>query len=300
MNKISPEPECLLLLGLPGVGKTKITQDYEAQFAAQRSGKITSRPVLRISVGTPAHESDLATNILRTFGDPRAQRDSTGARTQRAIGFMQDFQVEMIIFDDIQHFVDRRDSNALPAVSNWLKILIKDTNVACVLVGLQDQAERVVTGNIQLAALFGASCIVEPFQWAYLDSDIKKVTDFQKFLRKLEGLLPFNEPSGLFERELAWRCFVASDGILRPLMKLIRRASYLALIQRRESLTQELLATAFQEELSLLQAGLPNPFQGDLPDRKKKYQNTEEDIPGATNNRSHAQQPPKERMQDIL
>ena len=206
----------------------------------------------------------------------------------------------MIIYDDVQHFVDRRDSNALPAVSNWLKTLVKDAKIACVLVGLQDQAEEVIRVNRQFSDLFGDPCLLEPFDWPYLDPQAREATDFQKFLRQLEELLPFNKPSVLSEPTLAWRCFVASDGILRLLMRLIRGASYLALTQGGEHLTMEWLAKAFEEELGEIQRGMSNPFTSDELPKRKPVPRSQPGIPEGTNNRSQPRQESKEHVQDLV
>jgi len=61
-----------------------------------------------------------------------------------------DCQVELLILDEVQHFRDRDSRRVLENASNWLKTLIKETGVACVLVGLQGEAEEVVRLNPQL------------------------------------------------------------------------------------------------------------------------------------------------------
>jgi len=42
----------------------------------------------------------------------------------------------LLILDEVQHFRDRDSRRVLENARNWLKTLIKETGVACVLVGL--------------------------------------------------------------------------------------------------------------------------------------------------------------------
>lgn len=297
LNKVSPEPECLLVLGPPGVGKTWLSRRFSQSYPVDLTARPAKRPMLYVPVASPASETTVVEVILRALGDQLPKGGNTGIRTERAIRLLGEEQVEMIFFDDIQHFADRRDSRALPTVSNWLKSLVKQANVACVLIGLHGGAEQVVDYNQQLADLFGDPYLLSPFVWEY-PPDKSHATDFQKCLKLLEEeVLPFNNLSGLQEFDLAWRCYVASDGVMRLLMRLIRTASVSTLQQGGERLTLEGLATAFDEELGQVRQGIPNPFAcKKLPERRKGKQRASAGVPGGSNNRSHSSQAQRERI----
>jgi TniB protein len=206
--------------------------------------------------------------------------------------------VELLILDELQHFVDRDSQKVLQTVSNWLKTLVKETKVACVLVGLEGEAEQVVDANPQLARLFGDPYILAPFTWD--EGCPATIQEFRTFLSQLERLLPLNQPSHLADREKAWRCFVACEGVIGYLMALIRRATYLALTQGREHLDHVLLAEAFAQRLAGERRGIPNPFTGDLPIRAKRLPSLQRNQGTGTNRRSRSRGVRKETLKDVL
>jgi energy-coupling factor transporter ATP-binding protein EcfA2 len=257
------EPECLVIVGPTGAGKTTLVTSYAQRFPPDNSGTTFRCPVLVAKILAPATVKTLATNLLFTLGDPLADKGSVGAKSVRLRGFFNDCGMEMLILDELQHIVDRDSDKVLQTVSNWLKDLIKDTKVATVLVGLQGEAERVVRTNPQLNGLFRPPLVLDPFTWD--DADPATIKEFRKLLRELDGLLPLRESSDLGDRELAWRCFVASRGNLRLLMGLLRRAVVLALRRGCERLDLPLLADAFDSRLAGMWPGLVNPFYGPSP-----------------------------------
>ena len=263
MNKIAAEPQCLMIVGPTGAGKTTLIESYRNDFPTEYTDTGIFRPVLQVTIPSPATISNLATAILYALGDPRAERGTIGGKTQRVTEHMRDCGVELLVLDEIQHFVDRDSQVVLMNVSNWLKTLIKETKVACVLVGLQGEAEQVLHVNPQLARLFGDPRLLSPFKW---DDELPEtVQEFRLFLKTLDGLLPLPQRSGLASRSLAWRCFVASRGSISYLMALIRRACYLAIIAGRPKLDLVLLEQAFNQRLAGQMRGIANPFVGDPP-----------------------------------
>jgi hypothetical protein len=175
---------------------------------------------------------------------------------------------------------------------------VKETKVACVLVGLEGEAEQVVDANLQLARLFGDPYILAPFTWD--EGCPETIQEFRTFLSQLERLLPLNEPSHLADRETSWRCFVACEGIIGYLMALIRRATYLALTQGRERLDHVLLAQAFTQRLAGARRGIPNPFIGDLPVRGRRPPPAAQGKQGGANRRSRSRRMRQEALKDVL
>jgi hypothetical protein len=263
MNVSAAEPQCLLFTGPTGAGKTTLIDSYAQQHPAVITDTGMVKPILKATIPAPATVKTLVIALLDALGDPRATSGTVGAMTIRLKRFMADCHVEMVILDELQHFVDRDSLKVLKTVSDWLKTLIKDTKVACVLVGLEGEAEQVVGANPQLARLFGDPFVLSPFQWD--EARPATIEEFRRFLQYLERLLPLREPSHLADRERAWRCFVASQGIVSYIMALTRRATYLALTAGREQLDDVLLETAFAQRLAGRRRGIANPFIGEPP-----------------------------------
>jgi len=258
MYGIAAEPQCLLLVGPTGAGKSTLVASYAQRFAPLVSETGIGRRVVRATIPTPATIKSLAMTLLAALGDPRATQGTVGSMTYRLIHFFHDCGVELVILDELQHFRDRDSHTVLENASNWLKTLIKETGVSCVLVGLQGEAEEVVRLNRQLARLFGDPQVLRSFAWD--EDDPETVQEFRTFLGLLEGVLPLGESSGLAEYVTAQQLYVASEGIVAYLMELVRRATYLAVLRGQDHLDRALLAAAFTQRLAGVRRGIANPF----------------------------------------
>lgn len=292
------EPQGLLLVGPTGAGKTTLSRSYAQRYPIRYTPTGMVLPVLSATIPTPASEKNLATALLYALGDPLAGRNTTGVMTQRLIKLLRDCHVELVMLDELQHFVDRDNRKVLQNASNWLKMVIKEANVSCVLIGLEGEAEQVVSINPQLSRLFGDPLVLAPFSWD--ENQPQTIDEFRRLLADLEEVLPLAEPSGLASRETAWRLWVASGGVMSYLMALLRRATRLALSSERERVDWPLLAAAFEQRLAPKRRGLGNPFIDEISPPPPPRPRVVTPTPAATNgvttsgtNRRSKQRKPK-------
>jgi hypothetical protein len=103
---------------------------------------------------------------------------------------------------------------------------------------------------------------LDPFGW----ETPAQQTEYRAFLRYLDELLPLAERSHLSDSEMAFRIYCATGGIIGYVMKLIRRASVLAITRSMNRLDHELLAEVYDERLSSGRSDQINPFRAD-PER---------------------------------
>ncbi len=309
MKSIAADPPVMLLVGPAGAGKTTLAASYARKYPAIFTDTVTLRPVIMATIPSKADVHNLIMALLEALGDPGALKGTIGAKERRLIRYFKErCMVELLILDELQHFVDRDNLRILQNASNWLKTFIKETKVACLLIGLQDDAEEVVNSNSQLYRLFGDPYVLAPFNWDEKNPDATKEV-FRDFLREIEKLLPLKEPSHLAYYDTALRCFVASGGLMSYQMKLVRTATRLALERRKECLDLDLLSQAFKEELASERRGIPDPFIGSLPDiedfkkHQTKLREQEKRNGRGTNRRGkprNPNDPPQERLKDIL
>lgn len=263
MNPVTPDPECVALLGRFRTGKTTIVDSFCGQHPRTVCAEKTQVPVLKTVVPAKANMSNLLTSLLAALGDPLADRGNMGVKSHRLQKFIEDCGVRMVIVDEANHFVDRDSERVLHDVSNALKNLVKTHDVACVLVGLP-YTEEVLRANEQFGSLFGDPYLLEPFQW---DEDHPEtVNEFRIFLHQVEQQLPLAYHSCLAAKEMAWRCFVATQGKVGYVMRLLRRAAEEAVRGDEQELSRELLHEAFQRTLAGKRRGVVNPFAKEVPD----------------------------------
>lgn len=294
------EPPCVLLIGPTGAGKSTLLASYTQRHPRTITAQSMSIPILCATIPAKATIKSLLTELLHSLGDPRAASGTIDGMTLRLKSFIRDCGVQVLILDELQHFVDQESQKILLNVSNWLKRLIKETKVACVLVGLSGEAEQVVNANPQLARLFPDPHVLTPFTWD--EAQPETVKEFRTFLKQLEGLLPLRAESNLSQRERAWRCFVACDGVTAYLMALIRQATEDALLTGRECLDDVLLAQAFRKRLAGERRGIANPFEGDPPLPKRPDAAPPPPTSGqpVTGRRGRKRQPRNVTMRDVI
>lgn len=294
------QPPYLMLVGCTGAGKSELAKTFCAKYPTYRQGTQTIVPVLRAAIlpnTVYAGYGQLATLLLDALGDPFPHRGDKVVKTLRLVHLLHACGTRMLILDEIQHFLDRESQKVLKELTDWLKTLIKDyTQVACVLIGIKDDAEHILASNQQLRRLFGRPLELAPFTWNE-DQPDKTIALFRAFLKQLESDLPLRESSDLWSLDMAQRCFALCNGVVDPLMMVIRYATHLALERGHEYLDRDLLAVAFEESLvdSIVR---DNPFHGKAPsinqDRKNKQQREK-----ATNHRSKAAAAHKETIKDL-
>jgi hypothetical protein len=263
MNPVTPDPECVALLGGFRTGKTTIVESFCSQHPRQVLEENTHVPVLKVVMPAKASVGNMLSTMLVALGDPLADRGSIGAKQHRLQRLLNDCRVQMMILDEANHFVDRDSQRVLHDVSNTMKSLIKEQNIACVLVGLP-YTEEVLRANEQFGSLFGDPHTLEPFQWE--EDQPETVEEFRMFLRQVEQQLPLTSRSFLASREMAWRCFVATLGKVGYIMRLLRRAAEAAVQHEETGLSRTLLHEAFKRTLAGNRRGLANPFSEVVPE----------------------------------
>lgn len=245
----------LLILGHSGAGKSTLIEHYELLYPRVHAPEGTRIPVLRVSVPSSPTTKSLAEAILVALKDPKAHRGTASEKTERIEAWLERCGVELILLDEFQHLFYTPSLIGYRDVTDWLKRLISNTNVAMVACGLPEAA-LVVESNEQLARRFSARIQLSSF---VLD-DEDDFREFRGLLRSLQALLPLPLEIPLYESNLARRMHVASYGLVDYLGKVLEGAVSAAVAARLSQIDLPALAAGFRNRVWSAVPERLNPF----------------------------------------
>jgi len=258
MSRLANEPQCMCLEGVTGAGKSTLVQDYVALFPRVEQTGGTRIPIFYAETPSPVTVKGMAATLLYRLGDPAANHGTLWAMNYRLIRLMVDCQVELVILDDFHHLIDKETNRILEQVSDWLKVLIKETGIPFMVVGIEGKVERILETNSQLSRLFAVRQTLEPFRCD--PSDENSLREFSRFVQYTEQVIGMPLPVALSRLELLYRLHYVTEGVVGNLMNLLRYAAWLARQQNQAAITLPILATAFDKRLAKHIKKNANPF----------------------------------------
>jgi predicted AAA+ superfamily ATPase len=296
-SRSAAEPECMLITGTQGSGKTTLIEWYAdgAPFRELQEKRIV--PVLVVTVPSPATVKGLASAMLDALGDPAADKGAVSSVTLRLKNYIKNCEVELIILDEFQHFDDRPSKNVLKTVSDWLKNLLNQTRVPMVLAGMpgcENVLER--EGNKQLKRRFSSRKEILPFSW----DDRDHVNEFRQLLKEIDHALPLLKTSHLADAETAFLIYSATDGVINYVMKLLRWSAALAIKSGVEQIDYSILARAYEERLAQDFKNRPNPFTSQINPQRPSVRAKRANHSSDATNRRVKRRKQKRPMSEVL
>lgn len=259
MSEMAGEPQCMSLEGVTGAGKSTLAQDYARAFPRFLTDEGVQVPVFYVETPSPATVKGMASTMLEYLGDPAASRGTLWSMNSRLIRLMIACKVEIAILDDFHHLIDCETNKVLAKVSDWLKVLIKETGLPFLVVGIEDTVERILDVNPQLSRLFAVRETLEPFQWDV--SDEACVCEFARFVQYAERAIGIVLTDELPRVELLYRLHCATGGVVANLMNLLRYAALNVQEKGSNVVDLPILAMAFRTRLAGHLKAKVNPFE---------------------------------------
>ena len=215
----SPEPTGIALVGESRTGKTRVLEEANQleKGTRTREGKVV--PILMLRTPARPTVKALASQALRTMGDPRWEKGSETSMTARLHGLFGECETLMLMVDEFQHFFDKGRKRVFFEVSDWLKFVMDETRVTVVVSGLES-CLPVLLQNEQLNGRFLGPIHLCRFHWL-------KDGDRAEFLGILaafhEAMSTHFDIPELHGTEMAFRIWCASGGLIGYVAKLLRQ-----------------------------------------------------------------------------
>ena len=258
LSHLAEEPQCMALEGATGTGKTTLVRRYAAAFPRIETATGSRIPVLYVETPSPIRPKWAASAMLERLGDPAADRGTFDAMNARLVKLLGACQVELVILDDFHHVIDRERDQILALVSDWLKVLIKNSGVPFLVVGIDGKVERILRANDQLSRLFAARETLAPFTWDTADAD--SVAQFGRFVLMAEQAIGLPLSAQISRASLLGLIYQATGGVVANVMNLLRYAQLLALDRGAAVVELDDLWCAFEKRLAKHLAPRGNPF----------------------------------------
>lgn len=247
----------LLLVGQSGAGKTTLIEHYRDHFPITHNPEQTTVPVLVVQTPAMPTVKNLAEAILHALGDPNVNKGSAEEKTRRIFKLLLACHVELLIIDEFQHFCDARHRSVANQVADWLKSVLNVARIPVVVVGLP-RAESVIHMNEQLARRFSSRFDLRPFHYHTAEGQL----EFRGLLKTIHAPIPV-QCVELHEANLALRFFVATNGLIDYIAKIIDEAVQVAGRLAIPCIDWNILANAFEESVWRNAPKRLNPFNPD-------------------------------------
>ncbi|TVY09094.1 TniB family NTP-binding protein [Paenibacillus cremeus] len=261
-SSYTTDPLSLLIFGNSGCGKTTLFETYIKKHDQVTNTVVdgirsTNRVILHASIPSPATHVTVTERLLKQLGDPYPSKGTVGQKDLRLVNLIKSNKVQLIMLDEIQHFIDKDKEKVIHKVSDWFKSLINQTRVPVVLFGLEE-AQQVLDANEQLSRRFPVRMNIKPFGF----KSPKEIEEFRRLMHEIDQQLckVFTKPSLLGDEEMCERMFYATNGSIDSIMKLIRRSAKEVIERDGECIDLMDLARAYERYTHVKMDKAVNPF----------------------------------------
>jgi len=242
-------------IGESGTGKSTAIKTFLAKHPPSREPDGLVVPVLSVQVPSKPSPRALAERILWALGDPRPTAGSAAAKLDRIVVNFDRAHVLVLLLDDVQGFVDKRQQIALYDSSDYLKELLVSYELALFCFGLPE-CELLIMSNEQLQTRCCAVVELKRFDWMAKVSQNQFVGVLAAFQR---GIVAFEFPE-LASPELSLRMYLASGGLMRNISTILSTAIRNAIDNDTNKIRLHDLAVAWSQGVYRANKEYPNPF----------------------------------------
>lgn len=243
ISNICADPECALLTGDSGSGKTAFIKQFVYTYPVIDGDEININTIIYVEIPSQSSIKDLCIVILKAFGDPLDNTKlTTSTLKEKVIKFCNLSKTKLIIFDEFQHPTERSSSYKLDNLADWIKNLINTTRIPVLIVGMPE-SKNLLSANRQLNRRFYTKFELQFFT---LNRE-SEIDHYFNFLSNLSNKLIFKNNNILLYRFYAISLYCVAYKNLALFMRVIRFACRVAIMKSENELQFEHFLAALYE-----------------------------------------------------
>lgn len=252
-----PNLRCIPILGPSGTGKSTVIEEFAKEYEKIETENGVIRPVLLIETPSRPTVKTMASSVLKGLEDPLYFKGTEVQMTDRIITQFKEQKVRLLIFDEIHQIVDRESDKLNHIAAEWLKGLLNDKEykVPIAIVGIE-RAEKLFS-NEQLRRRFKNVVSMKAFDWREKESQ----NYLRGFLKAIQSKFKFEKGLSLPSKEMAYRFYCASGGLITYIMGIIYEAEEIANEKYEPVITMRDLAEAYSRAVCGNHLIGVNPFE---------------------------------------
>lgn len=259
MNQgLGAEPQCMLLLGDTGSGKSALVNNYLLQQPSSNSSALSSLPVLHTRIPHRVNNEQTMYQLLTDLGQSpsgtRRAKRSEIALAEGVVRALKRKKTELIIINEFQELIEFSSAKERQNVANTLKYISEEARVSIVLVGMP--YADIISEEPQWGSRLAWKTQIEYFS---LKNDMKT---YVQFLKGLANRMGDDEVPSLHNKELAIPLFSICRGELRQLKNFCSDAMLESFKQNKNTLTHDVLSATFKYKFPTKK----NPFEMNVAD----------------------------------
>ena len=214
----------MLLMGIPGLGKSSILDSYVRHHLSGRddleSPGRSREPIIRLSVPAEPTLKTLIQAILLASSYEGSIKGTVGELKQKLDEFIRERGVELLIFDEFQHFLREQAKSNTRGVVNHIKLVMDQHKLAVVMAGTPEGYRSIAHYEELYQRFAQRQTRLAPFR---IDSE-ENLQAFGSYLRACTSFLKRHgfEFVPLANKEMMLRIYVATQGIPRLIYGLLK------------------------------------------------------------------------------
>lgn len=212
-----------LLFGQSGVGKSKLCKLFAARYPRYETKEGTVIPVILVTTPSTPTPKNVAEALLREFGSLMFGHKTGQALTYQLVTLIRNCATQVIIIDEIQHYIEHWRERGIAEFADWLKNLMDETGVSFVLVGMP-HIKAILRANEQLRRRINYLHEHKPF--SVIDKAGQQ--EFADYLRWLEYQSASYFPLKVHNEKTLLPLYYAANGLVDFVNKICVEAIYIA------------------------------------------------------------------------